>query len=281
MAKLARLLGVKEKNILFASTGIIGKKIPKEKIIAALPRLKQNLAAKTQKFSKSIMTTDTFSKIAQAKISFKEGKADILGFCKGAGMICPNMATMLAFVITDVNLPAALFRKIAKEAVEESFNSITVDGCMSTNDTIFFLSSAKVDICGKKEMDIFSKKLKEVCLNLAQMIARDGEGASKFIEILVKNARSEGEAKKGALYIANSNLVKTAIHGANPNWGRVVAALGQAGIKLNEGKYNIFMSNLGKKEVKITVDLKSGKCDRTIYTSDLTPEYIKINAEYS
>lgn len=278
---LAKLLGVKKENILIASTGIIGKKMPKEKIIKGLPKLIMSLDKKTENFSSSIMTTDTFRKVSHAKAALKNGSATILGFCKGAGMICPDMATLLSFVLTDVNLPLVVFRKIAKEAVEKSFNSITVDGCMSTNDTIFFLSSGKVNLSGAEELNIFAKKIKEICLNLAKMIVRDGEGASKFIEILVKNAKTKKEAKKAAFSIANSNLMKTAIYGANPNWGRVVAALGHAGVKLNEGKYSILMSSLKKKDIKIAVDLKSGSSNWAVYTSDLTPEYIKINAEYS
>jgi glutamate N-acetyltransferase/amino-acid N-acetyltransferase len=279
--QIAKLIRVKPASILIASTGIIGKRLPVEKIVEGLPRLIKNLGPKPGDFSTSIATTDTFSKIASESLYLKKGKANILGFAKGAGMISPHMATLLVFILTDVNLSLPVFKKIAKEAVEESFNSITVDGCMSTNDTILFLSSAKVALTGEKEQTEFVKKIKNACLELAKMVVRDGEGASKFIEISVRNAKTKEEAKRGALYIANSNLVKTAIHGANPNWGRIVAALGHAGIKLEEGKYNIHLSDLKKKDIKISVDLKQGSHSWAVYTSDLTPEYIKINAEYS
>jgi glutamate N-acetyltransferase/amino-acid N-acetyltransferase len=266
---------------LIASTGIIGRRLPVEKIIKGLPHLMENLGTRPADFSSSIATTDTFSKLASESLNLKKGRADIFGFAKGAGMICPSMATLLVFVLTDVSLAAPVFKKIAKEAVEKSFNSITVDGCMSTNDTIVFLSSAKMDLVSRKERMLFAKKLKNVCLSLAKMVVRDGEGATKFIEIEVKNAQTEKQAKLAALFVANSNLLKTAVYGANPNWGRIVAALGHAGVKLEEGRYKIAMSSLKKKEVKITVDLKSGKASWKVYTSDLTPEYIKINAEYS
>jgi glutamate N-acetyltransferase/amino-acid N-acetyltransferase len=278
-AKLAKLLKVNKKNILIASTGIIGKIMPKEKLISAFPKLINRLEANADNFAKSIMTTDTYKKIAYAKVNLGK-EAHILGFAKGAGMISPNMATMFGFILTDVSLPKPVLKKISKEAIEESFNSITIDGCMSTNDTVFVLSSGKVKPKNAAEIELFSKKIKEVCLSLATMMVRDGEGATKFIKISVKGARTEAEAKKAGLYIANSNLFKCAVYGANPNWGRIIAAIGHAGIGVKEG-IPVKMSDLTKKDIYIDVDLKRGKYSRTIYTSDLTPEYIKINAEYS
>jgi glutamate N-acetyltransferase/amino-acid N-acetyltransferase len=152
---------------------------------------------------------------------------------------------------------------------------------MSTNDTIVFLSSSRTALTGKKEQDEFARKIKSVCLELAKMVVHDGEGASKFIEIEIKNAQTKAQAKRAAFFIANSNLMKTAIYGANPNWGRIIAALGHADVKLKEGKYRICMSDLNKKEIKISIDLKQGIFGYKVYTSDLTPEYIKINADYS
>jgi len=277
--QLAKLLKVNKKNILIASTGIIGKKMPKEKLISAFPKLLSNLGKSVNDFSKSIMTTDTYEKIAYSQVNLSK-EAHIIGFSKGAGMINPNMATMFGFILTDVSLPKAILKKIAKEAIEESFNSITIDGCMSTNDTVFVLSSNKVKPKNAAEIKLFSKKVKEVCLSLAKMMVKDGEGATKFIKISVKGAKTKNEAKKAGLYIANSNLFKCAVYGANPNWGRIIAAIGAAGIGVREG-IPIKMSDLTKKDINIDVDLKRGKFSRTIYTSDLTPEYVKINAEYS
>ncbi|MDD5585241.1 MAG: bifunctional glutamate N-acetyltransferase/amino-acid acetyltransferase ArgJ [Candidatus Omnitrophica bacterium] len=279
-ARAAHLLDVKEKNILIASTGIIGKKMPKEKIIAALPSLIKARGQGVNDFTSSILTTDTFRKISCAKVSLGKKNVTIIGFAKGAGMIAPTMATMLAFVLTDADIPKALLKKIGKSAVEESFNSITVDGCMSTNDTLFILASKKVPVTGKKEIEAFSAGLKKVCLELAKMVAADGEGATKFITIKIRGARSTQEAKKAGLALANSNLLKCAIYGANPNWGRIVQALGAVGIAVDEST-PIILSPLSKKEVTVTVDLKQGNAAWNVYTSDLTPEYVKINAEYS
>ncbi|MEI8349995.1 MAG: bifunctional glutamate N-acetyltransferase/amino-acid acetyltransferase ArgJ [Candidatus Omnitrophota bacterium] len=280
VARTAKLLGVKKENILFASTGIIGKQLPVETIVRGLPQLVAHLGHTCDDFASSIMTTDTFRKISFASCTGKTEESVILGFAKGAGMIAPNMATMLSFVMTDAAIPAAYFKKIAKEAVEESFNAVTVDGCMSTNDTIFFLSSSQIPLNGKKGLEEFSRQLKHVCLDLAKMLVRDGEGASKFVEIRVKGARTKKEARQAGMFIANSNLFKCAVYGADPNWGRIVAALGHAGIPVKEDTV-IHLSDLHQKEIIVTVDLKRGNCALTVYTSDLTPEYIKINAEYS
>jgi len=276
-----RVERIDKKNILIASTGIIGKKLPKEKIISAFPKLYEEMGKENaESFSQSILTTDTFKKISCSEIKLKNNTARILGFAKGAGMIAPNVATMLVFILTDAVLPKALFKKIAKEAIDESFNSVTVDGCMSTNDTVFVLSSKKNVLKSTKEIKVFSKELKKVCLELATMLVKDGEGASKFIKISIKGAKSKEEAKKAGLSIANSNLFKCAVYGANPNWGRIIAALGHAGIAVCEG-IPIKMSDLTKKNITIEVDLKRGAFAQTVYTSDLTPEYVKINAEYS
>ncbi|MCK4912160.1 MAG: bifunctional glutamate N-acetyltransferase/amino-acid acetyltransferase ArgJ [Candidatus Omnitrophica bacterium] len=274
--KLAKKLGVKISNILFTSTGIIGKKLPKDKIIKSLGNLIKKLENNSGNFSKSILTTDSSAKIAEAGV----GKASILGFAKGAGMICPNMATMLGFIITDVDMSQGSFKKIVKEAVEASFNSISVDGCMSTNDTVLVATSKKVVLKSKSQIKEFSQKLKKVCTELAKMIVKDGEGASKFVEIEIKGARSKLEAKQAGMSLANSPLFKSALYGANANWGRVISSLGQVGIKVGED-ISIESTSLAKKEVKITIDLKKGKSKSIVYTCDLTPEYVRINAKYS
>ena len=274
--KLAKKLGTDTSNILFASTGIIGKKLPKGKIVKGFGELIKKLGKDVNNFSQSILTTDTFVKIAKAKAA----GATILGFAKGAGMICPDMATMLGFIITDVAMPQGLLRRIVKEAVDLSFNSISVDGCMSTNDTVFVASSGKVRLKNEFQIKEFSRKLGEVCLKLAKMIVKDGEGASKFIEIEINGAKTSIEAKKAGMSLANSSLFKSALYGANANWGRIISSLGQAGIKVGEN-ISIKSTSLKKKEVKISLDLKRGKAKGTVYTCDLTPEYVKINAEYS
>ncbi|MFH1503977.1 MAG: bifunctional glutamate N-acetyltransferase/amino-acid acetyltransferase ArgJ [Candidatus Omnitrophota bacterium] len=280
ISKLAAVLEVDKKNILIASTGIIGKKLPKEKIIKSFPELINKLGGKTDDFSQSILTTDTFKKTSWVEISTEKNKAVITGFAKGAGMICPNMGTMLGFVLTDADLSKVVFKNILRRSVEKSFNSISIDGCMSTNDTVLLIYSAKVLLENEKQVEAFSQGLDKICLDLAKMVVKDGEGATKFVEIEIIGAKDEAQAKKAGLSLANSNLFKCALYGANSNWGRVISALGQAGIKVEEN-ISIKSTSLKKKNVKVTVDLKKGKACWKVYTSDLTPEYVKINAEYS
>ncbi len=275
-SKLAKKLGVKRDNILIASTGIIGKKLPKTKVIKGFSKLEKKLGKSVNDFAHSILTTDTFTKVSRAKV----GAATIIGLAKGAGMIYPNMATMLGFILTDADIPKGELKKIVKEAVDVSFNSISVDGCMSTNDTVLVATSRKIPIKSKGEIKAFSQQLKSVCLNLAKMIVKDGEGASKFIQIEIIGAKSLTEAKSAGMSLANSNLFKTAIYGANANWGRIISSLGQVGIKVSENIV-IKTTSLKRKEIKITIDLKRGKAKGKIYTCDLSPEYVKINAEYN
>ena len=280
ISKLAKKLKVKEGNILIASTGIIGKKLPRSKIIKGLEMLIEKLNKKSADFSSSILTTDNFRKISFRSLTIGKDKVSISGFAKGAGMIYPNMATMLGFILTDAYVPANAFRKTCNQAIQESFNSINVDGCMSTNDTVLFMSSKRIILKNKKDINIFSQKLKEVCLDLSKKIIKDAEGATKFIEIKIKGAKSNLEAKKAGLALSSSVLFKCALYGANANWGRIISALGQAGVKIPEN-ISIKSTSLSKKEVKISIDLKRGKFSWCVYTSDLTPEYIKINAEYN
>jgi len=277
---LAKTLGVKRENILIVSTGIIGKKLPKDRIIKSFPALIKNLSKDSGDFSKSILTTDTFEKVSCAKIPAGGKFSTLTGFAKGAGMVYPNLATMLGFVITDAGASDGFFKKTFHRAVEESFNSISVDGCMSTNDTVLFISSGKVPLNNKEKAEVFSRKLKGVCLRLAKMIIKDAEGATKFVEIVIRGAKTGLEAKKAGLCLANSNLFKCALYGANSNWGRIISALGQAGIKVGEN-IGIKSNSLREKNLKIIIDLKRGKAGWSVYTSDLTPEYVRINAEYN
>jgi glutamate N-acetyltransferase/amino-acid N-acetyltransferase len=279
---LASYLNIKKENILLASTGIIGKKIPKKKIIRKIPTLVKNLnndKKAIDDFSCSILTTDKFRKISYISFPSRGGEVKIIGFAKGAGMINPEMATMLGFVLTNAKVNLSLLKRKSKDIIEETFNSISVDGCMSTNDTVFFLNSGRISL-SKKETELFFKKLKNVCSELAKMIIKDAEGATKFIEITVKGAKTRREAEKAVKFIANSNLFKCTIYGKQPNWGRIISALGHAKIKVKE---DILIKNtsLKKKDIKIIVDLRRGKFKSTIYTCDLTPDYVKINAGYS
>ena len=273
--KLAQHLKVKKGNILFSSTGVIGKSLPKNKIKRCFGRLLNNLGIDVYNFASSILTTDTCKKISLREV----GSVKILGIAKGAGMICPDMATMLGFVLTDAKISRSFLKQSAKQATEESFNSISVDGCMSTNDTVLVLSSNKVAL-KKTQLNAFNKALKEVCLDLAKMIVKDGEGVTKFIEIQIKGAQSPKEAKEAGLALANSVLFKCALYGEDANWGRIIAALGQAGIKVGEN-ISIKATSLKKKDIVIMLDLKRGKASWKFYTSDLTPQYVKLNAQYS
>jgi glutamate N-acetyltransferase/amino-acid N-acetyltransferase len=282
---LARALRVNKKNILVSSTGIIGRRLPVNRIKTAIPELVKNLSVSgITKAKKAIMTTDTFAKEITVKFHIGNCPITICGIAKGAGMIAPNMATMLSFIMTDANIAQSALKKALKLAIDNSFNCITVDGCMSTNDMVCLLansaSTSKVIDRGNN-FQVFLDALKAVCLELAKMIVQDAEGASKFITIKVKEAKSFPEAKKVALAIANSTLVKTAMYGENPNFGRVVAAVGSSGIEIKEKELKIKVSPLYKNNIDIQVSLNRGNASAVIYTSDLTPEYIKINAAYS
>ncbi len=281
-AELAKLLEVKKESILIASTGIIGKKLPFTKIISSFSKLIHSLPDRGDEFAKSILTTDTFPKMVSSKVKVGRKIVKVVGFAKGAGMINPSMATMLAFVLTDAHIKRPLLQQLLAEGVEGSFNSITVDGCMSTNDCVFFLASGySAPIIKKKDILTFKEALNKVLVALAKMIVKDAEGATKFITLKVEGASTEKEACKVAFSIANSSLFKTAMYGANPNWGRVVAAIGASGVKVTEKKLEVVSSSLRRKEVNINVNLGRGKYNKTVYTCDLTPRYVKINAGYS
>jgi len=215
--EIANILGLEKENVLVASTGIIGKKLPVEKIKSAIPELAEGLSGEgLDKAKRAIMTTDTFPKECSVKLKIGAKKVTICGIAKGAGMIAPNMATLLCFIMTDANISKEALNQALKEAVNNSFNCITVDGCMSTNDTVMLLANgaaANTLIKGGRDLDLFREGLAKVCLELAKMIVRDAEGASKFIRIRVEGAKSVDAAKKVALSIANSNLFKTAVYG--------------------------------------------------------------------
>lgn len=279
-------LGLKTKGIFVASTGIIGKKLPVEKIIRAIPELKKGLSAGgIKKFSQGILTTDKFKKEITVKINIQGKQITVSSVAKGAGMISPHMATMLCFITSDINIEKACLKEALKSAVADSFNSISVDGCQSTNDTVFILANglAGNKILNKvsREYPKFLQALKFVCLELAKLIVKDGEGSSKIIQLEINGAKTEEEAKRVGFIIANSNLFKTAMYGADPNFGRIVQAVGTSGLDIKEKDLKITFSPLEKKEVKIKVSLGRGKKSGTVYTSDLTPEYIRVNSKYN
>lgn len=283
--RCAELLGIKDTLVLVASTGIIGRPVNFSKIQKALPLLSNSLERKAgQKVSRAIMTTDTQPKEAVA--CFKIGRAVVTigATAKGAGMIAPDMATMLCFITTDAAIHYAALKIALREAVENSFNLITIDGCMSTNDSVLLLANGlagnKIITKGSGGYLQFKAALKKVCLALAKMIVEDAEGATKFITIEVSGAKHNAEAKKAALAIANSNLFKTAVYGGGTNWGRIIAAIGASGITV-KSKVALSCSSFKKRRVVVKVDLACGAGKAVVYTSDLTPEYVKINAEYN
>ncbi|MFO8053381.1 MAG: bifunctional glutamate N-acetyltransferase/amino-acid acetyltransferase ArgJ [Candidatus Omnitrophota bacterium] len=278
--KLANKLALDKKEILIASTGIIGKKLPKSKITKNISKLVKNLEDDSSKFAKSILTTDSCTKVISKVISFGKKKVRITGIAKGAGMIKPNLATMLAFVLTDADISLGGLKKNTKEAVEKSFNSISIDAAESTNDSLFVVSSKKVPLA-KKEKNKFFFELQNVMIDLAKLIVKDAEGATKFVRLDLKGAKTKKEAKQLAEKIAGYILFKAALYGNNPNIGRIIAVLGQAKIKLKEEDLDIKFSSFAKKEIKITINLKRGSYDWRVYTCDLSPEYVKINAEYN
>lgn len=304
--EIASLLQIDERLVMVASTGVIGRPLPLNRIIKALPRLAGSLSPDTiRQAAEAIMTTDTFSKISYRNSRIGGQKVTIGGIAKGAGMIQPRMATMLAFLVTDAAIEGKSLKSAFRDEVENSFNRITVDGDMSTNDTALILANGAAGnrMIGPDTGDFkrFQALLKEVMAELAEAMVRDGEGATKFVQILVKHARSQADARAIAFKVANSPLVKTALFGEDPNWGRILAAAGSAGAALDPGKIDIYFDNLpivrrgissGKemekkaarvlknKQLQITIDLNLGKAEAEVSTCDLSPEYIKINAAY-
>ncbi|MFA5093279.1 MAG: bifunctional glutamate N-acetyltransferase/amino-acid acetyltransferase ArgJ, partial [Candidatus Omnitrophota bacterium] len=272
---VADKLKIAPKNVLVNSTGIIGKKLELAKIKQGIPELINGLSVGgIHKAELAIMTTDTFAKEISIGIKIAGRPVHICGIAKGAGMIAPNMATMLCFIMTDAAITKKALDVALGQATDESFNCISVDGCMSTNDTVLVLANGAADnkvIAGAKELQIFTQALKQVCLELAKMVVLDAEGATKLIQIDVAGAKSQKEAKTVALNIANSALFKTAVYGENPNFGRVAAAVGAAGYDIKEEQLKVKLGSLKGKQVKLQVNLSRGKASCKVFTSDLTP----------
>ena len=289
-AELARHVGCSPTEIFISSTGVIGRPLPVDRICAAIPGLVESMnPGESDNFSRAIMTTDTVPKVAASQA----GGVRMLAFAKGSGMIHPNMATMLCYVLTDAKMDFPVLDKALRYAVDRSFHAMTVDGDTSTNDTVAVLANGASGIAPTAEA--FTSQLTEVCQTLAKAIARDGEGATKFVELIIEGAPSDDAAREIGRTIARSPLVKTAIYGCDPNWGRLICAVGNAGIPLSGDKVELFIDDvplingdlkiaaekLKSKEVRIRVSLHSGSGRATVWTCDLTEGYIQINADYT
>ena len=301
-AETARLVGCSVAEVLVASTGVIGVALPIDKIRAALPAAFRGLAAdQGSAAARAIMTTDPFPKEAAAEIQIGGRAVRIGGMAKGSGMIEPMMATMLGFVTTDADVPQPLLARALREAVDDSFNAITVDGECSTNDSVMLLANgaggASIDELTYRP---FVQALQAVCRELAMGIVRGGEGATKLVTVVVTGAASAADARRAAKAIANSLLVKTAIHGGDPNWGRLIAVAGRANVAfelsraaVTIGPTTLFRNGrphdeasaeaaeyLRGSEITVSVDLGAGAASSTVWTCDLSAEYVRINAEY-
>jgi len=293
MEAAAKCLGIQENEVVPLSTGVIGVRLPVDRMVSRIPVLVSGLGDNPEVFARSIMTTDTFPKIVSRTV----GKATILGVAKGAGMIAPDMATTLAVVLTDAAVPKQDLDIIIKKSVERSFNAISIDGDMSTNDTLLALSTQYID----ENINEIGKGISEVIRDLAILLVRDGEGATKFVTINVDGGDSDLDAKKAAMSVAESLLVKTALFGADPNWGRIMAALGYSGVAIAPEKITVIISGqlvvdngmeaktfdenalhsrLKEREVTIGIRLGNGPGTFTAYTTDISPEYVRINSEY-
>ncbi len=300
------LLNIPVSSVLVHSTGVIGVPLPLPKILAGVRQAVLRLSRSGgMDASEAILTTDTFPKFTARSLWIDGKHAWLSGFAKGSGMIHPNMATMLVYLLTDAAISRSLLNEALREAVETSFHRITVDGDVSTNDSVILMANGA---CGNKPLTsknqsyrAFVKALQEVCLDLAKAVVRDGEGATKLVSVTVQGAKSDQDAYLAAMSVAKSPLVKTAIFGADPNWGRILAAVGYSGAAVDEfkavvsiGGYRLYegapkkgwsrdklKTLLQKKDVDILVDLKLGKGKTTVYTCDLTDGYIDINGRYT
>jgi glutamate N-acetyltransferase / amino-acid N-acetyltransferase len=309
MARLtAKHLNISPDKVIVASTGIIGRPLPMGKIQSGIKKASVSLRKQhinAIDIAKAIMTTDTVPKHIAVKTRISEKEVTIGAIAKGSGMISPNMATMFCFITTDASISLSTLRSCIKKSVEHSFNQITIDGHMSTSDMVAILANGMAHnrtITSKSGNDLvsFQKALDYVTLRMAKAIVRDGEGATKFIQVDINEAKTKLDARKIARTIAESPLVKTAINGEDPNWGRIISAAGYAGVALDESRIKLLinkvliyknglpvipvprklLSEMKKKEIKIQLYLGMGGNSTTFWTCDLSKEYIKINAEY-
>ena len=303
----AKLMKCKPAEVFIASTGVIGQPVPPNHIPKALPKLAKALKPTSWRdASEAIRTTDTFAKSVTRTAKIGDTVVTINGIAKGSGMIAPDMATMLAFLFTDAKIPAGVLREIVHRGVKHSFNSITVDSDTSTSDTVLFAATGaakhpKISNANDKLLKEFREAAESAMIELAQLIVRDGEGASKFVQIQVRGAASGGAARRVGLAIANSPLVKTAIAGEDANWGRIVMAVGKAGERADRDRLGIAIGgvpitrkgqivkgydetpvakHMKGQEIDIVVDLGLGQGKATVWTCDLTHGYIDINGSY-
>lgn len=302
----AELLSISPQTILVSSTGIIGVTLPMAKVSAGIQQAVSKLSVEGYDSAmQAIMTTDTFAKTIAYEFKLGGMPVRIAGIAKGAGMIHPNMATMLGYITTDANISSPLLKQALDKAVSLTFNMITVDGDTSTNDTVCVLANgqagnALIDDAADPDYLLFAEALQSVCRYLAQQVVRDGEGATKFLEITVKGALSFEQGKKAAMSIAKSPLVKTAFFGQDPNWGRILCAVGYSGSNVQPartslaiGGVTIVEAGLGarydeallrkvmsEKDITVVVDLGLGQGEATVWTCDFSYEYVKINGEY-
>ena len=301
----AKALGISEASVLVSSTGVIGRRLPMERIAAGIGIGSMALFPKGgDAFAKAIMTTDTVDKQAAVSVTIGGKRVTVGGCCKGAGMIEPKLATMLAYLTTDAAVSPQRLSAILKGAINKSFNRVTIDGDQSTNDTVLLLANGASGAAIKtaEEVRIFSGAVEAVCKCLAQKIVKDGEGATKFVEVNIRKAASADDALKAAKAIANSPLFKTACFGGDPNWGRVICAVGYSGAKANPEKVQISFDDVcvydkGKiadaatnaklagvmkqKAFSVSVVLNEGRHDDTVYTCDFSYDYVKINGDYT
>lgn len=304
---LSSLLNIPESMVQLSSTGVIGAQLNMSAFENNMQQLVDGLADdKFAQVAEAIMTTDTVPKTASRSVMIGDKEVRLLGMAKGAGMIMPNMATMLAFVITDVQIGFPELQSVLSESVERTFNRITVDGDTSTNDMVLVMANGQadndwIDDASSSECQLFQDNLESLLKELALMIVADGEGASKCITIRVCGAREDDEAEKVARTVANSNLVKTAFFGEDANWGRIIAAMGRSGVRFNQERVDIAFNDvvivrdglavgdeaekeaakvLKEKKFNVCIDLKEGSGCEEVYTCDFSIDYVKINADY-
>ena len=303
---IGRKFKINSNKIFVASTGVIGEPFPFQKIIKSIDNYDKNKKSNWLNAAKAIMTTDTFPKLKSVNTSIQGKKVIINGIAKGSGMIAPNMATMLGFIFTDANVSRPVLQSLLKEINENSFNSITVDGDESTNDTVMLISTNNsenklINNKNDKLLKNFKVKLNEVMSDLAEQIVKDGEGASKLVEVSVVGAKNANSAKLIARSVAESPLVKTAIYGEDPNWGRIIMAIGKTKEDINTTKLKIKIGNklvatngskslkykeselkkyMKSNKIKILIDLGVGKSNAKMITCDYSYDYIRINASY-
>lgn len=299
---LLSALGLAPSEILPASTGVIGDQLKMDLWEKGIPSLRENLGkVGLVDMARAIMTTDTFPKMATREVKFAAGTVRLAGFCKGAGMICPNMATMLGFILCDAGVDQTWWQAALVRCVDKSFNAITVDGDTSTNDCVLALANGTAVKAETRDLAVLEEALLEICQDLSYMIVQDAEGGTKVMRINVHGAASMADAQLAARAVGNSPLVKTALYGRDPNWGRIVAALGRSGatfvpedVIVRIAGMTIFRqgtpvkadwdsllaSALRRDTVDIDLELGAGEAELTLMASDFTEEYIKINAEY-